>query len=546
MLKKTPDIILIQPPVEDYYFTFKRSIPYGLACIAAALEKHGFSVEIIDSLAVNKSKRVNPPKEFSYLEKYYGRNDVSPFSLFHYFRHYGYSFEHIGKLVRDKNPFLIGISSLFTPYGNEALRTAAAVKKFLPKCRIVMGGHHPTVLYKKVMASKHVDFLLRGEGEVSMPVLADALKNRTELEKVPGIVFRKEDGSLYIDKPVWIKDFTLYPLPDMDLVNYKFYKRKNKGCTTVVTARGCPMKCTYCSVGASSVCAEFRTRSVKSVMDELKPQMAKYDIGFIDFEDENLTLNRHWFLSLIKEFEKVFKGHKIELRAMNGLFPPSLDETIIAAMKKAGFKALNLSLGSTSKSQLKAFKRPDIRKAFEKALVLAEKYAIKTVSYIIAGAPGQTACQSVKDLLFLAERRTLAGLSIFYPAPGSLDYNVCKEKGLLPEHYSLMRSTAFPISDTTSELEASTLLRLARITNFMKFIIDGNEDLPKPTPFDKTCIIDVKNRTKSGKKLLSWFLHDGIIRGVMPDGRTFKHLTEKKLSKQFIHGLDKIIVRGVL
>lgn len=67
-----PDIVLIQPPIEDYYFTFKRSIPYGLACIAATLEKKGFSVEIIDSLAVNKSKIIDPPREFSHLEKYYG------------------------------------------------------------------------------------------------------------------------------------------------------------------------------------------------------------------------------------------------------------------------------------------------------------------------------------------------------------------------------------------------------------------------------------------------------------------------------------------
>ncbi len=555
-----PDIVLIQPPVEDYYFTFKRSIPYGLACIAAALGKYGFSVEIIDGLAVNKSKIIKPPEKFSYLEKYYGTKDISPFSLFHEFRHYGYSFEHIGKLVRDKKPFLAGISSLFTPYSKEALRTAQVVKKFFPRCKIVMGGHHPSVLPENAMESKYVDFLLRGEGEVSMPVLAHALKNGIKLENVPGIVFRKKDGSLYIDEPAWIDNFIDHPLPDFNLVNHKFYKRKNKGCTVMVTSRGCPMKCSYCSVGASSSNATFRNRSVDSVIQELESQIERYDIGFIDFEDENLTLNRSWFLALAEKMEKLFQNRTIELRAMNGLFPPSLDEEIIAAMKKTGFKTLNLSLGSTSKAQLKAFKRPDIRKSFEKVLVLAEKYSMETVSYIIAGAPGQTAYQSVKDLLYLADRRTLAGLSIYYPAPGSLDYNVCINKGVIPEHYSLMRSSALPISDTTTRLEASTLLRLARITNFIKFIIDQNHDLPAPEPFNCPSgnapysseyrndsginnydSIDVKNRTASGIKLLSWFLFDGIIRGITPHGRIFAHLTEKKLSKQFLQGLKKIL-----
>ncbi len=546
-----PDIVLIQPPVEDYYFTFKRSIPYGLACIAAALEKNGFSVEIIDGLAVGKSKIIEPPGEFSHLKKYYGTLDISPFSLFHHFRHYGYSFEHIGKIVREKKPFLTGISSLFTPYSNVAMRTAEIVKKFLPDCKIVMGGHHPTVLPEKVMESKHVDFLLRGEGEVSMPHLARALKNKTgledktDLENIPGIVFRQNNGTLYTGEPAWIEDFNDYPLPDMDLVNRRFYKRKNRGCTVTVTARGCPMKCSYCSVGASSSCAKFRARSVKSVIKELEAQIEKYDIGFIDFEDENLTLNRNWFLTLVEEMEKLFKNRKIELRAMNGLFPPSLDEEIVASMKNAGFKTLNLSLGTTSKAQLKAFKRPDIRKSFEQALFLAEKYSMEAVSYIIASAPGQTAIQSVKDLLFLAERRTLAGLSIYYPAPGSLDYTLCKNKGLLPGHFSLMRSTAFPISDTTNELESSTLLRLARITNFMKSILNKDNCLPAPEPFDKTCIIDVMDRTAAGKKLLSWFLYDCVIRGITRDGRIFEHPAEKRLSEQFVNGLDKISLRKV-
>ncbi len=540
-----PDIILIQPPVEDYYFTFKRSIPYGLACIAASLEEHGFSVEIIDSLAVNKSKIIEPPKEFSYLKKYYGKKDISPFSLFHSFRHYGYSFEHIGKLVKDKNPFLVGIASLFTSYSNEALHTAKIVKKFLPQCKTVLGGHHPSVLPKEVMKSKYVDFLLRGEGEVSMPVLANTLKNGTKPENVPGIVFRKKNGSLHISKPAWIRDLNNLPLPDMTLVNHKFYQRKKRGCTIVVTSRGCPMKCTYCSMGASSSYAEYRTRRVESVINELKAQIDKYNIGFVDFEDENLTLNKKWFLSFAKEMEKLFRNREVELRAMNGLFPRSLDDEIVCAMKKAGFKTLNLSLGSISKKQIKAFNRPDVKKSFENALLLAEKYSMETVSYIIAGAPGQKAKDSVNDLLYLAGKKTLAGLSIFYPAPGSQDYNTCLKENLLPDYYTMMRSTALPISHSTTRIESLTLLRLSRIVNFIKKIIKKNGRLPEPVQFNSPCTTDKKGRETATEKLLPWFLYDGIIRGITPDGHIFEHCTDKKLTGLFIQGLEKIIVKGV-
>ena len=70
------DILLIQPPVRDFYTTAKRSIPYGLACIAASLLKHGFSVEILDSLATPKSRNIPQPAEMGYLSKYYGARTI--------------------------------------------------------------------------------------------------------------------------------------------------------------------------------------------------------------------------------------------------------------------------------------------------------------------------------------------------------------------------------------------------------------------------------------------------------------------------------------
>lgn len=534
------DILLIQPPVEDFYFTFKRSIPYGLASIAACLIAKKFSVEILDCLAVNKSRKIALPREMSYLLPWYAREDVSMFSLFHHFRHYGYSFEHAGKTTRDKAPFLVGISSLFTAYSTVAERTAMAVKAFLPGCRIVMGGHHPTTLPGDAMSCPSVDFLLRGEGEASMPILADILQNGGDLKDVPGIVFRKKSGGIHISEPAWIENFDTLPLPAMELVNHAYYRRKKRGSTVVVAGRGCPMPCSYCSVGSSSTHAGFRQRKVKDVMGELENQVEKYDIGFIDFEDENLSLNRKWFFDILERITRRFKGRNIELRAMNGLFPPSLDLEMIQAMKAAGFKTLNLSLGSSSAEQLKRFRRPDVRDAFENVLAIANGCGMETVSYIIAGAPDQTAEDSLDDLLYLANQKTLAGLSVFYPAPGSLDYNRCREKGILPRHFTLMRSSALPIADTTTRLASVTLLRLARILNFMKSFGRENQRIPRAEPFPKgiQCIkndIDMqKNRKQTGEKLLQWFLHDGIIRGVDTQGNVFEHAVDLSLSKEFI------------
>lgn len=540
-----PEILLVQPPMEEFYLTAKRTVPYGLACIAASLEQVGFSVALVDALAVSKSKIIPQPPELGDLDRFYGRNDLSPFALFHHYRHYGYSYEHLGALAREQRPFLVGISSLFTAYCNEALKTAEAIKRFWPECRVVMGGHHPTLFPKEVMDSPAVDFVLRGEGEVSTAKLALALKNNTSLGDVPGIVFRKPDGSLHIKEPAWMEDLDAAPLPATDLVDHGFYQRKQRASISVVAARGCPMHCTYCCLGASSAHAPFRRRSVESVVAELECQMARQEVGFIDFEDENLSLDKRWFLALLKEITTRFGGRDMELRAMNGLYAPSLDGEIVAAMKTAGFRTLNLSLGSTSGEQLARFKRPDVSRALDRCLELAQAFSMEAVSYLIGAAPGQAPEGSVEDLLYLGARRTLVGFSVFYPAPGSHDYQLCKKRGLLPPTFAQMRSTAFPVSDTTTRLQAATLLRLARILNFMKALVDVGE-LPDPGPIcNPGPAMDPHDRRGAGKSLLAGFLHDTKIRGFSRDGTVFAHPVDQALVQRFVHGLAKITVRGV-
>ena len=544
------DILLIQPPVGDYYLTAKRSIPYGLACIAASLLKHGFSVEILDGLATSKSRNIPLPLEMDYLSEFYGNEDISPFALFHQYRHFGYSFEHIGKQAKASDAFLIGISSLFTAYSHEALQAAMAVKACHPSCKIVIGGHHPTALPEAVMVCSAIDYGFRGEGEGSLPILASILKTDKSpsdalLSSVPGLVFRKSDASLHVSEPVWINDLNDPPPPAMHLVRSQYYRRGKSGASVIVASRGCPMTCTYCSLGKNSK-TPYRRKNIEVVLQEIKQAIDAWGAGFIDFEDENLSLDRHWFMDLLSAIQTRFPNPRPELRAMNGLFPASLDRDMIFAMKAAGFKTLNLSLGTTSAAQLKRFCRPNTLSAFENALDLAEGCGLNAVGYIIVAAPFQNAMDAVKDLLYLASLRTLAGVSVFYPSPGSVDYDLCSQLGILPEHLSLMRSSALPLSHTTTRIESVTLMRLGRLLNFMKSLIDQEIDFESEAAGDSGKGLSLENRQESGIRLLQMFLTDGRIRGITPDGRIYEHDVSLELTRRFRNGLRSIKIKGVI
>ena len=95
-------LLLIQPPVQDFYDTDVRLQPIGLCYLKAAVKKHLPEVEVVIRDAHGGAGRhtVRIPKELGYLTDYYGVDDKSPFSTFHRFYHFGQSFEQIEKAAR--------------------------------------------------------------------------------------------------------------------------------------------------------------------------------------------------------------------------------------------------------------------------------------------------------------------------------------------------------------------------------------------------------------------------------------------------------------
>ncbi len=536
------DILLIQPPMADFYLTAKRTIPYGLASIAAAVRQNGYTVALLDALATGKSRTITLPPAMDYLQSFFGRDDRSPFGLFHRFRHFGYSLEHIGRQIAMSGAAIVGIASLFTAYSDMALAVARAAKVRLPECTVVLGGHHPTALPEAVMAEPAVDLVLRGEGELALPALADALKTNGDLAAVPGIVFRRPDGSLHVSPPAVSPEPERLPVPAFDLIRRDFYQRAGRDSLVVTATRGCPLACSYCSTGRRSWMV-FRKRPVVDVLHEISAAGQDRQVGFIDFEDENLTMDQPWFLELMAGIGSLFPDNPPELRAMNGLFPPTLTPPVVRAMAKGGFRTLNLSLGTSHRKQAARFNRPAVNDAFDRALDLGRQSGLSAVGYIIVGAPDQDPLSSVDDLLFLARRHTLAGVSVFYPAPGSADYARCRRLGLLPSSLAGMRATALPIDQRTSRVESATLLRLGRILNFMKGLRADGVSLPRPAapPLRLDPAID---RRRAGLSLLGAFFYDGGIRGVDADGSLYDHLVSAPLCRRFLQGLADGIQAG--
>ena len=183
--------LLVQPPIQDFYYTPIRTQPIGLAYLASSLQSEGHTVEILDCRARGKWELPVPP-EFSYLTEFYPFNDRSPFALYSGYYHFGMSWEQIRQEIVRADADVYGISSGFTPYHGEALTIARIIKEWDARKIVVMGGAHVNADPEGVLKSPLVDYVVLGEGERRLSLLLRELEKRGRVvAATDGIAYRR-------------------------------------------------------------------------------------------------------------------------------------------------------------------------------------------------------------------------------------------------------------------------------------------------------------------------------------------------------------------
>jgi tRNA A37 methylthiotransferase MiaB len=469
-------ILLIQPPIRDFYQTSIRTQPIGLAYLAASLRTHGRDVEILDC-QTDKKRSIPLPSELSYLQAYYPFDDRSPFKLYSGYYHFGMGWDEIRKKVEDSNADVFGISSPFTPYHGEALEIARIIKQGDRRKVVVMGGAHVSCDPHGVLESPLVDYCVVGEGEFRFPILLEHIENRgvKGLEEIDGIGYRVHGDIRLNPIKTFVQELDNLPHPARGLLDLDRYRIKKKRTTMIITSRGCPHGCAYCSthlvMGAS-----FRMRSPEGILQELIECRRHYGIEVFDIEDDNFTLNRGRAKRLMSLILETFGEGNLQLSAMNGISCASLDGELLRLMKRAGFRTINLSFVSVDPSIKENMNRPAGMFGFDEIVEDAERVGLHVIAYAILGMPGQRVEDMVDTLIYLMRRRVLIGPSIYYPTPGTSLFEICKNERILPAASAQWRSSALPIETRDFDrLDIVTLFRLARVINFIKGRMDKGE-----------------------------------------------------------------------
>lgn len=444
-------VLLIQPPVDLFDDDEKQSMPpLGLAYIAAVLERAGHEVAILDCVVAAFQRLRRLPN---------GR-----------LRH-GLDGEGIVKEVRGFKPCLVGVSSLFSAQSQAAHHVCRLVKETDPAIVTVMGGAHPSAVPSEVLGDPHVDYVIRGEGEFAMLRLADALQEGRRIPDDPsGLAFREGDTIRVCPPGRALVDLDALPLPARRLLPMQHYFRyraphgtvvRRHPCTNMITSRGCPARCCFCSIHTVWG-RRFRWHSARRVVREIDVLVNDYGVREIQFEDDNLTLNKPRMREICRRI--IERRFDLLWTTPNGVATWSLDEELLALMRHAGCYHVAIAVESGSQETLdRLIRKPlDLRKV--PPLVRAARGLGMGVSaFFVVGFPGETRADIEKTFGYAMN---LGADHVHFftatPYPGTDLFRQCVEMGLLktPVDYTQLR-VGRPMFNT-AEWSADELIEMTR------------------------------------------------------------------------------------
>lgn len=340
-------------------------------------------------------------------------------------------------LLIDFKPHLLGITAFSFEVVN-AFHYCKIVKEVDKKIVTIIGGCHASCFPEHVLSNKNVDYGMKGEAEISFPIFVEQLlKGKLNTSNIPGLIYRKA-SKVTVNRPQYpINLDEIEPAWDLiDIRSYpKLYMNKRYPAAPIMTSRGCPYNCKFCTASEISG-LKWRYRSVESIIKEIKELYHKRGVREIMMFDDNFTLNR----ARVDEFCRRLLEEKIDLiwSCPNGVRLDSLDLNLLKLMKKAGCYSLAVGIESGSQKILDDMGKGLKLSIVKKIVPLLKEADIRTQGDFIIGYPAETV-EDVNKTIRLALSIPLdrAAFSLYQPLPGSKSYNeLLKEGYVTPEELS--------------------------------------------------------------------------------------------------------------
>lgn len=364
-------VALVNPPDASAGAERRALPPLGLGYVAAVARAHGFWTDIIDFVA---------------------ERDIS--------------LDLVRRAGLDTYD-VIGIGTYTATFG-DSVAVARAVKMAQPRARVVMGGYHATAAASAILADHpEVDAVVRREGEDSFVALLQRWSRGESVHDVPGVVSRVGSGIRETCVAEGLIDQERLPLPVIDT---KFGPRqyatffdqrrgRDRGILAVVSSRGCPKRCSFCSIIVLS--PKWRARDVSSLMSEIEQRSKDRRFGHILFQDANFFVNPRRTL----EFARALNAFDASLTWSGTATADQIcqHESVLREIGRMNCAYLEVGIESGNVESLRRFNKKTTVEQNRRAIALLRMHGIAMGLDFIMFDPDMTFADLEQNVAFLFE-----------------------------------------------------------------------------------------------------------------------------------------------
>lgn len=433
---KAVDVLFIFTDINGYY---PETYNFGIGYLSSVLKENGFST----SLLIVRSKE---------------------------------DYKNVLNTVLELKPKIVGFTSVSSQF--VFVSDLAKMIKEIHKCTIVCGGVHVTIFPECLSSVPFFDGFFIGESEFSFLEFVSAAVRGGDYKGTDNFCYM-EGGRIVKNRlRERIKEIDRLPFSDRDIFNYQSIIDESDGMAQVLTNRGCPFSCTYCSNHAiARVYGEGRNitryHSVKYALTEIDMLKSKFKFKTLWFIDDLFILNKPWLNDFLSEYKKRFS-----IPFMCQLRPDVCTREVVFRLKEAGCYKVFLSIESANDYIRNTVMKRNITKSqLENAFMWAKEAELEILSANIIGVPGETEESIMETINFNRKMNpTIAGINIFSPYEGTELGDYCREKGLIREIDS---HSFFDRRQTKLMLPTISRSKLKRFHDNFQYLVYKDIDVQK-------------------------------------------------------------------
>ncbi len=392
------NVLLINPPGTEFLSSGTQQPALGFLYLAGELEQAGHDVKFVDGCIYGKKLVVDALKE---------------------------------------RPDVVGIQCL-SPKRHKAFEMVYLAKELSPNSKIVMGGPHPTAMKQQVLDNYPVDAVCNGEGEKWLKTYVETGKESATYE-----AYENMDD---LPNPAWHM---------IRFEDYMTHVKKGFGLKAHVGfSRGCTYHCTFCAVW--STWKDYRTRSPKHMVDEMRYLYEERDVNYFYFVDDILTVNYEPTMDMLEEIVKA----GMEIRWNCATRVDCVDVRMLKLMKLAGCHKISYGVESGSIKMLdtihkgsskgKSLTSEEYLAVAEETIVNTQECGIDVSALMMIGNPGEDD-ETISDSLKFLKKTMPVHLGTYggvWIIPGTALYQRGKREGVIDDSFWLkskeMRFWPFP------------------------------------------------------------------------------------------------------